>query len=211
MTLLFFDTETTGLPSSRRAADDERQPHCVQLAALLTDEQGVEISSINVLVKPDGWTIPSFVSRIHGITTEKAARFGVREVVAAGMFYDLACQADRLVGHNVGFDCQILTTMFARAKRPEWTLPERRICTMKAAAPLLNIPPTLGMRAKGMTGPKSPRLEECVSYFLGEKLKNAHDAMADVRACKEIYFCMRAIAEHGAIDSEDPETLKAQM
>lgn len=197
MTLLFFDTETTGLPSPRRPVDDPRQPHCVQLAALLTDDRGQEISALNVLIRPDGWTIPSFVSQIHGITTEKATRYGVRAELAAEMFQDLASRADRVIGHNVGFDCRIIETMYARMGRQDWILPERRVCTMKAAAPILNIPATAGMRAKGMTGPKSPRLEECIQYFFNEKLENAHDALADVVACKRVYFRMREMAETG--------------
>ncbi|TPW35060.1 3'-5' exonuclease [Oecophyllibacter saccharovorans] len=198
MALLFFDTETTGLPSARRAVDDPAQPHCVQLAAVLTDDRGEEISAINVLIRPEGWHIPSFVTRIHGITTEKAQRYGVREALAAELFHDLTQQADRVIGHNVAFDCRIMATMYARSGRSDWQLPSSQVCTMQAASAVLALPPTPSMLAKGRRGPKPPRLEECLWHFFGEKLVNAHDAMADVQACRRVYFHLRSLAENGS-------------
>lgn len=59
---LFFDTETTGLKS----------PHIVQLAALLTEEDGRECARLNVIIQPEGWTIPDEAAAVHGITTDIA-------------------------------------------------------------------------------------------------------------------------------------------
>ena len=56
---LFFDTETTGLPLFKEPSEHPDQPHLVQLAASLVDlDTRAVLSSIDVIVKPDGWTIP---------------------------------------------------------------------------------------------------------------------------------------------------------
>ncbi|MBS1060733.1 3'-5' exonuclease [Gluconobacter sp. Dm-44] len=195
MSILFFDTETTGFAKPGLPTGHEDQPHCVQLAAILTDDQGREEACVNVIIRPEGWTVPDATAAIHGITTEKAARYGIREQVAAVLFYDLTSRADLLVAHNIKFDRQIVATMFARAKRTEWKLPEAQFCTMEAATPLVNLPPTPRMRAAGIIKPKAPKLEECIQHFYGETLEGAHDALVDVRACARIYFEMKRMEE----------------
>ena len=70
---LVYDTETTGLPLFREPSESPAQPHLVQLGASLVDlDTRSVLSSIDVIVKPDGWTIPDEVAAIHGITNEKA-------------------------------------------------------------------------------------------------------------------------------------------
>ncbi|WP_429956076.1 3'-5' exonuclease [Gluconobacter japonicus] len=191
MRILFFDTETTGFIKPNLPAGHEDQPHCVQLAAIMMDDLGNEEVCVNVIIRPDGWVVPERVAAIHGITTEKAGRYGIREEVASVLFYDLTCRADLLVAHNIQFDRQVVATMFARAKRPEWKLPEAQLCTMAAATPIVNLPPTPRMVAAGFNKPKAPKLEECIQHFYGETLEGAHDALVDVRACARIYFEMK--------------------
>ncbi len=190
--LLFYDTETTGFPDDYADVDAPSQPHCVQLAAILTGDDGEEVSSINLIVKPDGWSIPASSSRIHGITTEAALRYGIREVVAAGVFYDMACQADTVIAHNEKFDRKIIRTMFARA-RPQWLFNNDAFCTMEEASPIVNLPPTERMIAAGMDKPKPPKLDECYRFFFNEELVGAHDALVDVRACARVYRHLKAM------------------
>ena len=72
--ILVFDVETTGLPLWNEPSEDPRQPHLVQLAALLVDDDTRQvISTLDVIVRPDGWLIPEDVAAVHGITTERAA------------------------------------------------------------------------------------------------------------------------------------------
>lgn len=98
---LFYDTETTGLPLFNDPSEDPRQPHLVQLAASLIDlDKRETIASMNVIVEPRGWVIPDDVAKIHGITTEHAAAFGVSEHLALMMFTDLWLRAQRRIAHN---------------------------------------------------------------------------------------------------------------
>lgn len=89
-TALFYDTETTGLPLFKEPSEHPDQPHIVQLAAILVDlDTRREIASMDVIVRPDGWTIPDDVAAIHGITTGHAMQVGVPEKLAVRMFMSL--------------------------------------------------------------------------------------------------------------------------
>jgi hypothetical protein len=58
--ILFFDTETTGLPKNWKApvTDLNNWPRLVQLAFLLYDKSGNLVSSGDYIIKPDGFSIP---------------------------------------------------------------------------------------------------------------------------------------------------------
>lgn len=77
--LLFYDSETTGLPLFDQPSEDPRQPHLVQLAAILCDEDGKTKASINLIIKPNGWVIGDEVAAIHGITQDVAQGLVDRE------------------------------------------------------------------------------------------------------------------------------------
>lgn len=76
--LLFFDTETTGIPRNWKApvSDTKNWSRMIQLAWLLFDNEGNLIDQSNRVIKPDGYVIPVEFSRIHGIRTERAIREG---------------------------------------------------------------------------------------------------------------------------------------
>ena len=197
--ILFFDTETDGLPNWRLPPEHESQPQIIQLACLLTDDDGTERAMAHMLVQPTRRDIPEDVSRIHGITTEIATKFGMTAETALGLWRRFAQSADRVVAHNVRFDKQMVEIAYAHGRdytpaQCEMIRAVRWECTMEAAAPLVNLPPTARMTAAGMTKPKPPRLEECIRHFFGEDLEGAHDALVDVRACARVYFHMRGLS-----------------
>lgn len=192
-----YDTETTGLPLFRDRSDDPRQPHLVQLAMLLLNDDGTERTHCNVIIRPDGWTIPPEVAAIHGITHERAMDEGIDENVAVAMFVAMQGQGGVRVAHNESFDRRILRIAMTRALFARdfiEAIEERQaFCTCEAAKPIVNLPPTEKMLAAGITGPKSPKLEECIRHFFGEDMEGAHDALVDVRACARLYFHLKAI------------------
>ena len=192
MSFLFFDTETTGLIDKRKVLDDPSQPHLVQLAALLTDDFGHEVATLDLTIKPDGWEIPAGAAAVHGITTETALARGVPLVAAAFAFFHMRGVADAIVAHNIAFDRQIMDICEHRMPirtYPPW--PQRAYCTMDLSAYVVNLPPTSAMLAKGMSCPKSPSLSEAFKHLTGKELIGAHDALHDVRACRDVFFCLR--------------------
>lgn len=81
--LFFYDTETTGLPDFKAPSEAPQQPHIIQLAAILVNpETRKTISSMDVIIRPNGWTIPDDIAKIHGITTEHAMDVGIPESLA---------------------------------------------------------------------------------------------------------------------------------
>ena len=66
----FFDSETNGKADFKAPPEAPHQPRLVQLAAILTTDDCEEVSTINLLVRPDGWTIGPEAEAVHGISTE---------------------------------------------------------------------------------------------------------------------------------------------
>lgn len=189
--ILAFDTETTGLPDYRAPSDAAHQPHLVQLAMLLLDEDLTERASVSLIIKPDGWEIPEDVAKIHGIDTAAAARLGVPEKVATDLFVSMLYGTGaRALAHNVDFDQRIMRIAMLRCGYDKaWQ--ERQtvesLCTLKASTHIVNLPPTPKMVAAGFNKPKPPKLSECIEFFFQEPLEGAHDALVDVRACVRVF------------------------
>lgn len=186
---LAFDTETTGLPLFSDPSDDPRQPHLVQLAALLIQPNGDVVDSISTIVKPGlGARMEPEAFKAHGISLERARAEGAEAKDVADKFFALVEQADMLIGHNVSFDVRIMRIHAARWLGAKWDNPLPAFCTMKRSSQIVNLPPTENMRRAGRFYPKPPKLEECIQHFFGEKLDGAHDALVDVRASIRVFL-----------------------
>lgn len=198
-TAIFFDTETTGLPLFKEPSEHPGQPHIVQLAACLVDmETRKTIASMDVIVKPDGWTISDDVAAIHGITTEHAMQVGVPEALAVDMFLALWGERTR-IAHNEQFDARIVRIACMRHApvfADQWKSGAAE-CTQTLATPIVKAPPTQKMRAAGRNHFKSASLGEAYEHFIGKKLENAHSAMADVQGCMAVYFAIKDLARAG--------------
>ncbi len=182
--ILFFDCETTGKADFKSAPEAEHQPKIVQLAAILCDEKGVEVSSLNLIVRPSGFHIPIEASSIHGITTEIGMARGVPRLHTLLAFASLAKIARTYCCHNSDFDVLVLK---GECGRMSVEFPNREaFCTMKAMTDVCKIP--------GPYGNKWPKLTEAYRHAFQKDFDGAHDALADVRACKEIYFWLKQSA-----------------
>jgi len=62
---LFFDTETNGLWRRDLEATDPNQPHLVQIAAQLVDEDEKVVNQYSMLIRPEGWTIPKDAEDVY--------------------------------------------------------------------------------------------------------------------------------------------------
>lgn len=192
-TAMFYDTETSGLPLFHEPSGDPRQPHIVQLGAILVDIDARKVlSTLDVIVKPDGWTIPDEVAAIHGITTELAGDVGVSESLALGMLLDLWAGRPR-IAHNESFDARIVRIAQHRyddADAEAWKAGAAQ-CTQTLSTPILQLPPTEKMLKAGRKHFKSANLGEAYRFFTGKQLDNAHSAIADVHACMDVFFAIQ--------------------
>jgi DNA polymerase III subunit epsilon len=208
--ILFYDTETTGLPVYSLPSSHPDQPHIVQLAACLVDSDTRKIvSSMDVMIEPDGWEIPAETTAIHGISTEHAKAVGMSATLALAVFDKLHSKAIVRSAHNESVDARMVRIMqYQVSKLKECdTHPDDAskgfaawksapaICTMKLARTLVKAPPTQKMLASGNNHKyKNPSLAEAYQHFTGKPLENAHSAMADVFACMAVYFAIKDLA-----------------
>lgn len=186
--IVFFDTETTGLPVWDQPSESEVQPHLVQLAAIVADANTRKVvSSIDLTIKADGWDVPDEVSAIHGITKEKSLQVGVDEQMAIEIFLELIQGAKKIVAHSSTFDQRImriaLKRYFTETEVEAWANKEIHYCTMRESKEIVG--------ATGANGRvKNPKLTEAYKFFTGEEMQDAHTAMADAQACMAVYFAM---------------------
>lgn len=185
--ILFFDTETTGLPRNYNApvSDLDNWPRLVQLSWIVTDANGDEFKVKDFIIKPDGFTIPDDSSKVHGITTEIALRDGnPLQKVLAEFVSDIET-ADMIVGHNVEFDKKIVGAEFLRCKIQSKALDKRTVCTMKSSTNYCALP--------GKYGYKWPTLQELHNKLFGESFEDAHNSLNDIKATKKCFFELREI------------------
>lgn len=205
MRALIYDTETTGLPLWHDPSDDQRQPHIVQLAAILVDlERQKTMASLDLIVRPDGWTIPEEVAQIHGIGNECAERWGILEETALSAFLSLWHRADVRIAHNESFDARIIRIAMKRhlsdgpADLHEAWKSGTAECTQKLATPILQIPATDKMVRAGFGHRyKSANLQEAYQHFYQVPFEGAHTAMADVQACAAVYYAIQGAKVNG--------------
>lgn len=190
--ILFWDTETTGFYDDRSPIDDPSQPHIVQLAAQLCEDDGAPVAGFCLIVDP-GVPIPERASAVHGITNERASQFGVTIDLALTAFSHLYQRSDLICAHNAKFDKGVTEVAIARHYGRAMPLRKPVFCTMEAASPIIKLPPTERMRAAGFDKPKPPKLEECIRHFFNEELDGAHDAMVDVAACRRVFLHLKTL------------------
>lgn len=192
---LFYDTETTGLPLFSEPSENPRQPHTVQLGALLVDLVTREVlEEMDVIIRPDGWTIPDEVAKIHGITTQFALEVGIPAKAAFTQFVGLwgANGSVKRIGFNEPFDARIVRIDMFRHFDEEaadaWKAGKAHD-VLKVCQPICKLPPTAKMiAARRGNSFKPPKLTEAYLHFFGEELTGAHSALVDARATMRIHF-----------------------
>ena len=182
---LFFDTETTGLPKNYKApvTDLKNWPRMIQIAWVLCDKNGNRIETSTNIIKPDGFTIPTEASNVHGISTAKAIEEGRNLKTVLSEFNDLVNQADYIVAHNISFDEKIVGAEFIRTNINNSFDSKKKICTMKSTTNFCKI--------KGYYGYKWPTLSELHIKLFGEDFEGAHDALADIIATEKCFWKLK--------------------
>ena len=187
MRVLFFDTETSGLPLWGEPSSDPRQPHLCDIAIeLRDDETGELIDEFEAIINP-GVPISDEAAAIHGITTEIATEQGIPTEEALYRFLTMVDEADLIVGHNVDFDLRMIRVAMFRHRNEDWSAPVPSFCTMKATTGVCKIPKDKGR------GWKWPKLTEAIRHFFDEELEDAHRAKPDMLACQRVYFHLRPL------------------
>lgn len=179
MCYLAWDTETTGLPMTRQTATPENvhlfdMCRIVSLAFVTYSTKGRELGSYHAVVYPDTFAVTA--TEIHGITHEHAVAHGRP---FADVYADLvkASKDCILVAHNSPFDQNaLMSECYRRGLSVEPFAATQFVCT-------------LDMVRRWYLKPM--KLVEIYRTLTGRELENAHNALADARACGEVYPLLR--------------------
>ncbi len=186
---LFFDTETTGLPRNWKApvSDLNNWPRLVQLAFLCYDSNGNEISRGDFIIKPEGFTIPTDASRIHGISTERALKEGHSLLSVLQHFNAFIEDASYLVAHNMSFDEKIVGAELLRMGMKNSIQAKNKICTMERSTNFCAI--------DGPYGYKWPKLSELHYKLFRTGFKEAHNAAVDIAATARCFWELKRLGK----------------
>ncbi|MEP4533745.1 MAG: 3'-5' exonuclease [Cyclobacteriaceae bacterium] len=186
---LFFDTETTGLPRNWKApvTDLTNWPRLVQLAYLMYDINGNKVSGGDFIIKPEGFTIPSDASRVHGISHDRAMREGQPLQSTLQRFDSLIQQSNYLVAHNMSFDEKIIGAELLRIGMQNSVASKSKICTMERTTNFCAI--------DGPYGYKWPKLSELHYKLFGTGFNEAHNAAVDIQATAKCFWELKRIGK----------------
>ncbi len=182
---LIFDTETTGLPKNRQAplTDFDNWPRVVQLAWQLHDHKGKLLSNHNIIIRPDGFTIPYNAEKVHGISTKRALEEGKPLAEVLGLFAKDLEKAQWVIGHNIiDFDVKVLGSEFLRMGMENVFSQKEAVDTQLVSTEFCAIPGGRGGQYKW------PSLIELHEKLFGERFEDAHDAAYDVSANAKCFF-----------------------
>lgn len=186
---LLFDTETTGLPKNYKApvTDTKNWPRMVQIAWAVFDNEGNQIDFKDYIIIPEGYEIPEEVSKLHGITTQRAIDEGKDLVEVLNIFAEAIAKTDYIVAHNISFDEKIVGAEFVRKKFKTKWFSKKQICTMKASTDYCELPSRSGY------GYKWPNLMELHKKLFGHGFEEAHNAAADISATAKCFWELKKL------------------
>lgn len=180
--ILFFDTETTGLPKNYKASMHELDnwPRVIQLAWAVFGDDARLICKACDLIKPNGWVIPEEKFwKDNGFSQDKSMAEGIHIHEALRPFLTYFDNCHTIVAHNIEFDYPIVGAEMLRLQIEVKSI-HNKVCTMKSTTDIVQLP--------GRYGFKWPKLEELHRYLFRSNFEGAHDALNDVMATAKCYF-----------------------
>lgn len=204
MRILFFDTETNGLPYNRYLPPTHLKnwPHILQIAWQMWDG-AVLVTATSALVKPAADLVWSFEAEaVHGIQKEELEREGRSVEAVLELFKTDVLAADLLVAHNLSFDKNVIWAAALRTQRADlapatWWPTSREFCTLRPMTTICKIPSPHAAKntAKNPQDPyKWPKLAEVWSWLWPTRPLPAHlhNAAADVEC---LVACWRELVQ----------------
>lgn len=210
MRILVFDTETTGLPKTKIISPDtlDEWPYIVQFSFVIYDDyKNKIIETKNYIIKvPESVSINNDSVKFHGITNEISKTKGIRiEVVMHYFFYHLNF-VDKIVGHNVEFDINMVRIELLRIIHlnlnhiREYAIKDHKFnlhyltniknihCTLQDSIELCAIK---AINKSGKEYMKFPKLEELHYKLFETKPNNLHNSLNDILVTLRCFVKMK--------------------
>lgn len=172
-----WDTETTGRPGSYKRPTPstyEKWNTCrpVSIAAVRFKD-GAETESFYRVIKPDDYYVSEESTQIHKISHEEAVQTGVAWKTAFQEFVEFVGDS-MMVAHNSIFDENVVhAELIRRGMDTSFMTTHDFRCTYDM------------YKKKKIT--RRGKLENVYQEMFGYKFDSAHNALADARACGEIF------------------------
>jgi DNA polymerase-3 subunit epsilon len=187
--ILFFDTETSGLWKDALDARHPSQPHLVQLSTKVVRCADRKIMGrATWLVRPEGWSIEPEAQAVHHISEADCYAYGL-PLANVLLQLQAACRtAELAVAHHVQFDRAVILSAIGRTNTPTiwWDRMANSFgCTMERATDIVRMPGNFGTH-------KFPKLEEAMDWFFPAEApyQTRHTAEADTDACERLWWAM---------------------
>lgn len=174
--VVFIDIETTGLIKDE--FDYETYPRVIQIAYYNSYKKEFK----TLYIKPDGFTLPTEIEKLTGITNDYLAKNGI-SIFEAFRSIDIP-ENSPIIGHNLEFDLSIIDSEYLRLIKEPKTYVNNKLrngaqtfCTMKKFASLFNV--------------KYPKLAEMYNHFFDDiPPYRMHDATNDLKVLIDCYYIM---------------------
>jgi DNA polymerase III epsilon subunit-like protein len=223
MRILFFDTETNGLPKFRTAVAPSDWPAIVQVAWQVWDSRPEEVataataiaatattataataafsllSASSYIVKPSPSLIWNMESQaIHLISKEKALVEGSDPEEVWSAFAEALAGASLVVAHNLAFDKSVVDADASRRGAPPYRWPSLQCCTMMSTKAFCRLP---SLYSRPEDPYKYPKLSELHALLFGNaRLIHFHNASVDVDCTVQ---CFRRLVELKVLPLEE--------
>lgn len=188
--IMFYDTETTDRTDFQAAYDAPHQPNLIQLGYRVVDPKTrAVIFEVGHLVDSTGlkeWKgISEGAASVHKITEEDIRTYGVHIDKSIQGFEKWASRCSLFVAHNEKFDNGVMQCAAKRAGfSPDLFSTGSKFCTMQSGTGICKVP-----NRNGRAGFKWPTLQEAYTIIVDPVgFKGAHNALADVNACHDIFW-----------------------
>lgn len=180
--VLFIDTETNGLPINWRSSykNTNNWPRVVQMAWILSNQQGEIIEKGNYIVKPSNFIISIESSKIHKITNDLATKVGYDLIDVLNKFESSVRKANYIVAHNLSFDLNIILAETIRTNFISELLEKKQFCTMESSIKYCNLFNEYGL--------KRPKLSELYYKLFNNFFEDSHNAEVDVEKTYECFY-----------------------
>jgi len=211
MSILVFDTETTGLPKGKLENETlHLWPHIVQFSYILYDSNNNKLVKMKDNIIQVSVPIPEECVKIHGITDKMSHESGTKLENVLEEFFNDFIVADYIVGHNISFDINVVkvelkrmlinatanaTANIRKTKRIQYYLDllddkdnKNIYCTMKQSINLCAIEKE---NKYGNMYYKFPKLIELYYKLFKSTPTNLHNSLNDVIVCLRCFMKLK--------------------
>lgn len=182
---LVVDCESTGLFRFGDPADAPGQPRLAHLTMIGTVGDRVWFKT-NAYIRPDGWSMPPELERVHGLTDAILNEKGIPILGVLALYAWLIDAGYVIVAYNSAYDLKLMRGELRRGGLDDRASRTPSICTMLACVDICKLP-----YPSGREGYKFPKLREALECLGIEQRGTAHTALGDAESCLAIFRELR--------------------